>query len=127
MSEKTGLILVDHGSKREAANTMLNGMVDLLREQSGDRYVVIEPAHMELAEPTLDQAYERCIAAGATTVVVSLFFLSPGRHSRSDIPRMVDELREKYPAVNGVVSEPLGIDPGLATLLLKRAEEALVG
>ncbi|TNE45071.1 MAG: cobalamin biosynthesis protein CbiX [Deltaproteobacteria bacterium] len=126
MTDKTALVLVDHGSRREAANAMLAKMVDLLQEQSGGRYIAIEPAHMELAEPTLEQAYLRCIEAGATQVIVSLFFLSPGRHSRSDIPEMVEALQAQYPHVRGVVSEPLGVDPGLATLLLKRADEALL-
>lgn len=121
----TGIVLVDHGSRREAANQMLNGMAALLKDSASDSFVAVEPAHMELAEPTLEQAFENCVAAGATTVVVSLFFLSPGRHSRSDIPTMVEELREKFPHVRCCVTGPLGVDSRLADLLLARIHETL--
>ena len=41
---------------------------------------VVEVAHMELAEPTIEQAVGRCAAAGARRVVVAPYFLSRGRH-----------------------------------------------
>ena len=37
--------------------------------------------------------------AGATTVAVSPFFLSPGRHWQEDIPTLVKEAADKHPGV----------------------------
>ena len=120
-----GIVLVDHGSRRDSANQMLLRMATLLKEEAGSSFVAVEIAHMELAEPTLEQAFLRCVEAGATTVVVSLFFLSPGRHSHSDIPRMVTELEQMFPGVCCLVTGSLGVDVRLAELLLLRVEEAL--
>ena len=58
-------------------------------------------------------------------VVVGLFFLSPGRHARSDIPEMLEEIATRYPQIKSVVTEPLGVDQRIAELLLVRAEEAM--
>ena len=38
---------------------------------------------MELAEPSIEQAFDKCVAQGATFVVVHPYFLAPGRHSRA--------------------------------------------
>jgi len=119
----TGLILVDHGSKFPAANDMLLDVVKLFRKVSGA--AIVEPAHMELAEPTIAQAFEACIAQGATVVVVHPYFLSPGRHSTTDIPRLVAQAAAKHPTVCTQVTEPLGLDDKIAHLILQRIHQSL--
>jgi sirohydrochlorin ferrochelatase len=118
-----GLILVDHGSRRAEANRMLEEVVELFRTLSSTR--VVEPAHMELAEPTLEQAFAKCIEQGATEIVVHPYFLSPGRHSRRDIPRMVAEAADKFPEVSYRVTEHLGVDAKLCEVVMRRVRECL--
>ena len=48
---------------------------------------IIEPAHMELAEPSIATAFGRCVRRGARRVVIHPYFLLPGRHWSQDIPR----------------------------------------
>ena len=52
--------------------------VRMFREESGRP--IVELAHMEIAEPSIEVAFKRCVEQGATLVAVSPFFLSPGRH-----------------------------------------------
>ena len=47
----TAIIIVDHGSKRSESNDMLEQFVDQYRAFS--KHTIVEPAHMELAEPTI--------------------------------------------------------------------------
>jgi sirohydrochlorin ferrochelatase len=122
-SSKTGLILVDHGSKRQAANDMLFDVVALFRKVSGAS--IVEPAHMELAEPTIGQAFNACVRQGATTVVVHPYFLSPGKHSQLDIPRMVCEAAAKHPGVKYHVTPPLGLDEKIARLIEQRVNDCV--
>lgn len=64
---------------------------------------------MEMAEPTIAQAFDRCVTAGARRIVLHPFFLSPGRHVTSDIPELMRAAAERHPDVEWVISEPLGL------------------
>ncbi len=46
---------------------------------------------MELAEPSIGTAFEACVAAGATTIVVAPYLLWPGNHWERDIPALATE------------------------------------
>ncbi|XP_078172895.1 uncharacterized protein LOC144566749 isoform X2 [Carex rostrata] len=76
--DKDAVMIVDHGSRREESNLMLNEFVKMFRARMS--YQIVEPAHMELAEPTIKDAFAKCVQHGATRVIVSPFFLFPGRH-----------------------------------------------
>ncbi|KAJ4840323.1 hypothetical protein Tsubulata_050048 [Turnera subulata] len=75
ISEKDGVIIVDHGSRRRKSNLML-------KTKTG--YPIVEPAHTELAEPSIRDAFGACVRQGAIRVIVSPFFLFPGRHWHQD-------------------------------------------
>lgn len=121
MREWTGVILVDHGSRFAAANDMLNEVAERFRRSSG--YKIVEPAHMELAEPSIPQAFEACVRQGAKRIVVHPYFLSPGRHSTTDIPRMVAEAAAPYPGVICNVTQPLGLDDEISRIILNRIDD----
>lgn len=116
---KIGLLIVDHGSRFQEANDMLADVAAMVRSLSGRD--CIHHAHMELAEPTIRQGFETCVREGATAVVVHPYFLSPGRHSTSDIPRMVAEAAEAFPGVAYCVTEPLGLHHKICEVVLERA------
>jgi sirohydrochlorin ferrochelatase len=122
--EKVGLLLVDHGSRFQEANDMLADVAAMLRRLSG--HGCIHHAHMELAEPTIQQGFETCVREGATAVVVHPYFLSPGRHSMSDIPRMVEEAAKAFPGVAYCVTQPLGLHPKICEVVLERAGISLL-
>jgi len=123
IANDTGIILVDHGSTFDEANLMLLEVVRTFREATG--VAIVEAAHMELAEPTLAQAFARCVEQGAKHVVVHPYFLSPGRHSTSDIPRMAAEAAAMHPGVKVTVTEPIGVDSSISEVILRRVLEAL--
>ena len=121
--KKQALLLIDHGSTRDDANDLLPKVARMVRDMSD--FEIVCYAHMELAEPTIQQGLDTCVAAGATEVIVHPYFLSPGRHSVSDIPRMVAEAAAKYAGVSYRLTEPLGLDPKMGELILKRVRESL--
>ena len=118
-----GLIVVDHGSRKSAANDMLLDVAVMFKRVSN--CAIVEPAHMELAEPTIEQAFDRCVAQGASFVVVHPYFLAPGRHSTTDIPRMVAEAAARHPGVRYHVTQPLGLDEKIAYLMIQRIDHCL--
>lgn len=114
------ILLIDHGSVRDEANRMLESMGELVQQVAGDQ-VIVKVAHMELAEPTIEQGLEACVSAGATEVVAFPYMLSPGKHSTRDIPRMVAEAAARYPRVQCTVTPAFGLHEKLAEVVLERA------
>jgi sirohydrochlorin ferrochelatase len=112
---RIGVIVVDHGSRREASNRWLERIADELASAAG--WSVVEPAHMELAEPSIATAFARCVDRGARRVVVLPYFLLPGRHWREDIPRLVAEAATAYPEVAYRVVAPVGIHPQMQRVM----------
>ena len=109
MSQKTAIIIVDHGSRRAASNQMLEHFVEGFAEAKD--YEIVEPAHMELAEPSIATAFDKCVKRGATRVVVTPYFLLPGKHWSQDIPELTAEAAPKHPGVEYMVTAPIGLHP----------------
>ena len=118
---QTGIIIVDHGSRRAESNRMLEEVATLFARRFEALYDIVEPAHMELAEPSIATAYARCVERGATKVVVTPFFLGPGKHWTGDIPRITADASRNHPGTTYHVTMPLGIDDLILELLNKRA------
>ena len=113
------LLIVDHGSRLPEANKLLEEVERLLREDG--TYPVVHHAHMELASPTIGEAFDRCVADGATDVVIHPYFLGPGRHSQRDIPALAAEAAARHPGVRYCVTEPLGVHRKILDVVLERA------
>src|SRR5580765_7560293 len=117
---QTGIVIVDHGSRRSESNQMLEELSQLFAQRFQEKYQIVEPAHMELAEPSIATAYGNCVKRGATRIVVCPFFLGPGKHWTSDIPRLTADAAAKHPNTEYHVTMPLGIDELILELLAKR-------
>lgn len=118
-----GVILADHGSRRDESNRLLVEVVANFAAASG--LPIVEPAHMELAEPTIATAFAKCVERGATTVVVFPYFLLPGRHWHDDIPRLTAEAASAHPGVKFLVTAPFGLHPLMAEIISQRIAHCL--
>jgi len=118
-----GVILVDHGSRREESNRLLVEVVRHFSESSG--LPLVEPAHMELAEPSIATAFARCVERGAKTVVVFPYFLLPGRHWYEDIPRLTADAAKSHPGVEFLVTAPFGHHPLMFDVIGQRIARCL--
>ena len=119
------ILLIDHGSRRDAANEMMDCMANLVQAMAGPD-VIARHAHMELAKPSIDAGLRHCVEAGATEVICFPYMLSPGRHSTGDIPRLVAVAAAAYPDLEVRVTNALGVHEKLAELILERAGLPLV-
>lgn len=116
--QTTAIIIVDHGSRRAASNDMLE--IAVANYAARGDYDIVEPAHMELAEPNISTAFARCVDRGATRVVVFPYFLSPGRHWSEDIPALVHEAAKPFPNVEWLVTAPFGLHPDISAIIADR-------
>ncbi len=118
-----GVIIVDHGSKREDSNVYVHEIARLFQQIS--ETAIVEPAHMELASPDIDAAYQACVAQGAHYIVVHPYFLAPGRHWHEDIPELARMAAQKHPDTCCVVTAPLGIHRSMVDVMTSRIQDAL--
>lgn len=117
-----GVVIVDHGSRKPESNQMLDQIVSAYKQRTGEP--LVQAAHMELASPTINDAFAECAQQGADTIVLSPFFLSPGRHWQEDLPALANEAADLQ-GVDWCLAEPLGTHPLLANVLFERAQSAL--
>ncbi|PIA63401.1 hypothetical protein AQUCO_00201027v1 [Aquilegia coerulea] len=123
VGDRDGVIIVDHGSRRQQSNLMLNEFVKMFRDKT--KYPIVEPAHMELAEPSIKAAFNLCVQQGANRIIVSPFFLSPGRHWNQDIPSLTAEAAKEHPGVSYIVTAPLGLHELLVDVVNDRIKHCL--
>ncbi len=117
------LLVVAHGSRREASNEEVRALGELIAQQAGDRYQMVKAAFLELAEPSIPDGIEACIRDGACEVVVMPYFLSAGRHVVKDIPNEVAPKQQQYPDIPIRIAPYLGAADGIAELMLQMSEK----
>ncbi|KAG6659531.1 hypothetical protein CIPAW_03G042000 [Carya illinoinensis] len=109
VGERDGVIIVDHGSRRKESNLMLNEFVTMFRDKTG--YPIVEPAHMELAEPSIRDAFGSCVQQGANRVI--------------DIPSLTAEAAKEHPRVSYIITAPLGLHDLLVDVVDDRIQHCL--
>jgi sirohydrochlorin ferrochelatase len=116
--QRTAVLLIAHGSREPAANDDLHALADRL-VASGEHPIVVA-CFLELAEPDIPTGGERCVACGATRVLMVPYFLSEGVHLRRDLTAARDELQARHPGVEFRLGPPLGPHPLLDSLVAER-------
>ena len=111
------LLVVAHGSRRAESNEEVRTLTLELAGRSGEAFMQVECAFLELAEPSIPDGLRAAIAAGATDIIVLPYFLSAGRHVITDIPAEVEKVRAESPAVTITITPYLGSAPALGELL----------
>jgi sirohydrochlorin cobaltochelatase len=116
-------LLVAHGSRNpraaDAHEQLCVAVTEAASAATGAAVRVV-PAYLELTEPSIPDAIDAAVVAGARTVQVLPHFLGPGNHVLVDIPEIVEAARSRHPGVQIELSEHLGADPALVDLLAAR-------
>ncbi|MDD5558834.1 CbiX/SirB N-terminal domain-containing protein [Candidatus Methylomirabilis sp.] len=119
---KQALLIVDHGSRRAGSHELLREVAGVMRERFGLN--IVHYAHMELAEPTIQQGFDACVADGAEEVIVHPYFLGPGHHVTTGIPALVKQAASRHPGVACRITQPLGVHPKIGEVILERIAES---
>src|SRR6185503_19052100 len=118
---ETGILVVGHGSRRQEANDDLREVASLIAERGG--FDLVEAAFLEIELPDIAAGFKRLIERGARNITVHPYFLSPGRHTRGDLPRQVDDVAAAFPGVTCKITEPLCAHPLVIEASLERIRE----
>src|SRR5262249_988623 len=117
----TGILLIAHGSRERGANEDLVALATRMAAQG--TYSIGEASFFELAEPDIIAGGERCVAQGASRVLMIPYFLSAGVHLLRDLTAARDELSRKHPDVKFHLAPPLGPHSLLDELVTTRIRE----
>jgi sirohydrochlorin ferrochelatase len=115
------LLLVAHGSRREASNDEVRALTARLADRARDAFDEVICAFLEIAEPSIPDALQGCVERGAREVVVLPYFLSAGRHVAEDIPREVRSKQLEHPQVRMRITSYLGAAEQVPELILELA------
>ncbi len=115
---KSALVLVAHGSRRVVSNDEIRELAARLAASQANEFFMVQPAFLELAEPSIPDGIEACIQRGAMEVVVFPYFLSAGRHVAEDIPAEVKIKQAQYPHMPISIADYLGIAADMPEMIL---------
>lgn len=121
---RCGILLVGHGTRSQAGQQQFLHLAELVRRRL---YAPLEPAYLELAEPTIGAAVRRLVEAGATRLVVAPLLLFAAGHARQDVPAAVNQALAECgaPALPTVQAPAFGCHRLIVELVLARLGEAL--
>lgn len=127
----TGLLLVGHGSRLEYNKQLITTTAELMKQERPD--YLIKSCFLEYSSPTVPEGLDSMRCESISRLVVVPLFLAKGIHVLRDIPRLLGLDTEKKQGsfilsdgteIPLVYAEPIGIDPLLASLMLKNAAAA---
>lgn len=117
------LLLVAHGSRRQASNDEIKIMANNADKVS-QQFQKVSHAFLELSKPSIPDGIRNCISKGAKKVVVLPCFLSAGRHVTTDIPEEVKIVQIEHPDIEITIAPYIGASDELISLILNLAKLA---
>lgn len=118
LKSESALIIIAHGSRLASANEEFFDLVTQIA-QSIDGYDQVLPAFLEAAPPTLLNASQTAIDAGAKRIVVYPMFFNNGRHVGKDIPALVADAMDAFPDTDFELHDYFGSNPQLAQTVVQ--------
>jgi sirohydrochlorin ferrochelatase len=115
-------IVFAHGSSVESANQAVREVAAQAAGLGGWR--VFATAFLEGGRPSLADAIDELAARGESSFVVVPYFLTTGLHLQRDLPRLIEEIRNKHRGAEIEVTPPLDGHPAMAAALVDRAKLA---
>lgn len=113
------VILFAHGSVLCGAGEALRAHAERLQAQGVAPLVTF--GYLNYSEPAFAEAAADCVAQGATRILVTPYFLAPGKFVKVDMPQAVEAARAAHPQVEFIVAEAIGFDARLADALIASA------
>jgi sirohydrochlorin cobaltochelatase len=118
-----GLLLFGHGSRDPAWADPFRRIAEHITAARPDLPVAL--GFLEFLPPDLSAAADTLVASGCASVHVVPMFLGTGGHVRRDLPRLVQQLRERHPGVIWVLRPPIGDHPDVVAAMSRAARDGL--
>ncbi|MEG6615422.1 CbiX/SirB N-terminal domain-containing protein [Peptococcaceae bacterium 1198_IL3148] len=100
---KEGVLILAHGSRREAGNEEVKNITKQIKAKDGLNRLY-QAAFMEFGQPNMVDGVAKLIDSGVQKVIVVPLFLFSGNHIWRDIPQALEQQRQQYPNVQFVLA-----------------------
>lgn len=105
---KTGILLFAHGARDPAWAQPFEAAAQALRTQAEAAGHEVVLAFLEFMAPDIRAAGQQLARKGCTEVKVVPLFLGAGGHVRKDLPALLAELKQQFPAVQWTLTPAVG-------------------
>ena len=109
------IVLFAHGSRDPLWHRPIQAVADAIALRAPATPVAC--AYLELSTPDLPTVCEGLISQGASVLTIVPMFLGVGKHAREDLPALMAQLRQQWPAVDFQLQAAVGENPRLIALL----------
>ena len=123
----TPLLLVGHGTVDAEGVAEFVGFTDRLRRVLAVEGVDVDGGFIELAQPTVHEAWTALTGRGHTRLAAVPLVLVAAGHAKGDIPAALEREVRRDPTTGYVFGRPLGPHPVLQEILVDRVGAALEG
>ena len=117
-----GILVVGHGSRSKEAFEVFNRVLDNFKLKVEDN---VEGCFMELCAPNIPDTIDNMYKNGIRDIVVVPYFLFLGIHMKEDVPRILNEIKNKYGDLKISLAKPIGYNNIIADILKENAEGEL--
>ncbi len=109
------IVLFAHGSRDPLWHRPIQAVADAIALRAPATPVAC--AYLELSTPDLPTVCEGLISQGASALTIVPMFLGVGKHAREDLPALMTQLRQQWPAIDFQLQAAVGENPRLIALL----------
>ena len=119
---KTAILLMAHGSRIAEANDAVHEIARMVKNFAD--YEIVEVAFRENHSPNIQEGIDACVAQGAQRILLAPYFLYMGAHVQEDLPKEMEQARQRHPGIDIAMGRHLGVHKRLAKLVIDRIEES---
>jgi sirohydrochlorin cobaltochelatase len=118
-----GIIFFGHGARDKRWREPFDLLCSMWRAQQQE--TLVEPAFLELMEPSLENAVDSLIKQGAQDIKIVPVFFGQGGHLRNDFPILLDACRKRFPQIHLSATPAVGEDFGVLQSIIEFTNSAL--
>ncbi|OQP05637.1 sirohydrochlorin chelatase [Geobacillus sp. 46C-IIa] len=115
------ILYVSHGSRIAAARDEAARFVE--RCKAAIDIPIQELCFVELVEPDIVTGVDRCVAQGATRVIVIPLLLLSAGHAKHDIPAALERAKRRHPSLEITCGTPFGVHETMIDIIIDRISE----
>ncbi len=120
-TDREAILYICHGSRLKQAQEQATAFVQALMSEK--LAPIQEYCFLELAQPTIEEAFRACVEKGATKIIAIPLLLLTAAHAKEDIPNELIAIKKKYPNIHVAYGQPIGVHRSISTILHERIIE----